>query len=40
MNDVASSPPAVGISFADLLRVHESEAAKSRAWLERQPAMK
>lgn len=29
--------PAIGISFADLLRYDESEATKWRAWLETQP---
>ena len=37
---MASSPQpasALGISFADLLRYNESEAAKWRAWLEARP---
>jgi uncharacterized damage-inducible protein DinB len=37
MNLVTQTAPAVGISFADLLRYNESEAMKWRAWLDTQP---
>ena len=37
MATAAQPASAIGISFADLLRYDESEAAKWRAWLEKQP---
>ncbi len=37
MNIATHTAPPVGISFADLLRYNESEAAKWRAWFESQP---
>ncbi len=38
MSSSPQSAAGVGISFADLLRYNESEVAKWRAWLEKQPA--
>lgn len=37
MTSSTQTPSAVGVSFADLLRYQESEAARWRAWLETQP---
>jgi uncharacterized damage-inducible protein DinB len=36
MNTAVETVPAVGISFADLLRYNESETIKWRTWLEKQ----
>lgn len=37
MADTTQAAPAVGISFADLLRYRKSEAEKWHGWMEKQP---